>query len=194
MQSRSEILFTNYIILIHQKCIAKKFCCFPKLFAKYQMSNFWNNCNRQNSWAYLKLRPRSITMHFFHKSCRLASSWAAMPSGGALGRYLGRHLDFVMIFWTISGTVFCGDHIWGRRCDVWNQFGNFFLELTLNELWTRVSSRSITMHFLSWKLSSGLKSGSNAFWGALEGLAPPLSMTSPVLFALALTSLSLKMA
>ena len=169
MQSRSEILFTNYIILIHQKCIAKKFCCFPKLFAKYQMSNFWNNCNRQNSWAYLKLRPRSITMHFFHKSCRLASSWAAMPSGGALGRYLGRHLDFVMIFWTISGTVFCGDHIFWNDClgttmrrlePIWKHF----LELTLNELWTRVSSRSITMHFLSWKLSSGLKSGSNAFW------------------------------
>ena len=44
------------------------------------------------------------------------------------------------------------------------------------------------MHFLS--ASSGLKSGSSAFWGALEGLALPLSMTSPV-FALALTSLSL---
>ena len=139
---------------------------------------------------WTRVSSRSITMHFFHKSCRLASSWAAMPSEGALGRYLGRLLDFGMTFWTISGTVFCGYH----RCDVWNQFMKHFFELTLNELWTRVSSRSITMHFLSWKLSSGLKSGSNAFWGALEGLAPPLSMTSPVLFALALTSLSLKMA
>ena len=59
---------------------------------------------------------------------------------------------------------------------------------TLNELWTRVSSRSITMHFLS--ASSGLKSGNKAFWGALEALFPLLSMTSPVL-VLALTSLSL---
>ena len=30
---------------------------------------------------------------------------------GALGRYLGRFLDFGMIFWTISETVFCGYHL-----------------------------------------------------------------------------------
>ena len=249
MQSGSEISVYKLHNTNSSKMHSKKVCCFPKMFAKYQMSNFWNNCNRQNSWAYLKwtrsvtmhffikavvwpqvgqqcllegpsddfwtlvwlfgrflwrffvgiiffgttmwvvtfgtnfwkkfgdltlnelwtrVSSRSITMHFCRESCLPASSWAAMPSEGALGRYSQRLLDFVRTFW------------------------NIFLELTLNELWTRVSSRSITMHFLSWKLSSGLKSGSNAFWGALEGLAPPLSMTSPVLFALALTSLSLK--
>ena len=59
---------------------------------------------------------------FFHKSCRLALSWAAMTSEEALGRYLGRLLDFGITFWTISGTVFCGYH----RRDVWNQFMKHF--------------------------------------------------------------------
>ena len=55
---------------------------------------------------------------FCRESCRPASSRAAMPSEGALGRYLGRLLDFGMTFWTISGTVFCGYH----RRNVWSQF------------------------------------------------------------------------
>ena len=194
MQSGSEISVYKLHNTDSSKMHSKKVCCFPKLFAKYQMSNFWNNCNRQNSWAYLKWTARSITMHFFIKTV----VWPQVE--GALGRYLGLFLDFGMIFWTISGTVFCGYHLFwdyatlGDDATFGTNFWNIFLDLTLNELWTRVSSRSITMHFLSWKLSSGLKSGSNAFWGALEGLAPPLSMTSPVLFALALTSLSWKMA
>ena len=47
------------------------------------------------------------------------------------------------------------------------QLGRYIL-LTLKELWTSVSSRSITMHFLS--ASFGLTSGNRAFWGALEDL------------------------
>ena len=198
MQSGSEISVYKLHNTDSSKTHSKKVCCFPKMFAKYQMSNFWNNCNRQNSWAYLKWTARSVTMHFFIKAVvwPQAESWAAMPSGGAFGRLL----DFGMTFWKISVTVFCGSvgiiffgtTMWVVTfgTNFWKKFG----DLTLNELWTRVSSRSITMHFLSWKLSSGLKSGSNALLGALEGLAPPLSMTSPVLFALALTSLSLNMA
>ena len=111
---------------------------------------------------------------------------------GALPTSVGWDLsNFWVVFETGFGIGF-GTGFWDRVLgQVLGHFWNNIFELTLNELWTRVSSRSITMHFLSWKLSSGLKSGSNAFWGALEGLAPPLSMTSPVLFALALTSLSL---
>ena len=198
MQSGSEISVHKLHNTDSSKMHSKKVCCFPKLFAKYQISNFWNNCNRQNSWAYPKWPARSITMHFFIK----AVVWPQVGQQCLLGDLgtifrttFGLWYDFLDDFW--NGFLWASSFL-GRRLGTTRLFGpifeTFFLELTLNELWTRVSSRSITMHFLSWKLSSGLKSGSNAFWGALEGLAPPLSMTSPVLFALALTSLSLKMA
>ena len=160
------------------------------------MTNFWNiflDLTLNELWT--RVSSGSITMHFLSWKLSSGLKLGSNTFWGAVGRYLGRLLDFGLTFWTISGTVFCGNHLfWDDDATFGTNFWNIFLELTLNELWTRVSSRSITMHFLSWKLSSGLKSGSNAFWGALEGLAPPLSMTSPVLFALALTSLSLKMA
>ena len=190
MQSGSEISVYKLHNTNSSKMHSKKVCCFPKMFAKYQMSNFWNNCNRQNSWAYLKW-TRSVTMHFFIK----AVVW---PQVGQQCLLEGPSDDFWTLVWLFGrflwrffvGIIFFGTTMWVVTfgTNFWKKFG----DLTLNELWTRVSSRSITMHFLSWKLSSGLKSGSNALLGALEGLAPPLSMTSPVLFALALTSLSLK--
>ena len=134
------------------------------------------------------------------------SSYPAQKMGsnaflGALGQFL--KTIFRTIFgnniWTIYGDV-CSYALWGALGrHLGQRLGRNFWNKVWDEVWTRFgtfkkqwfSSGSITMHFLSWKLSSGLKSGSNAFWGALEGLAPPLSMTSPVLFALALTSLSL---